>query len=76
MTDDDDKPTNAPDAFLNAHLRFTTDEHGQEVCLVNTGKNEDEEVGVMMGWERGISELTQFQIERNVLIDESAGNRR
>ena len=57
-TDDDDKPTNAPDAFLNARIHFTTDGHGQELCLVKTGKNKDEVVGVMMGWERGISELS------------------
>ena len=57
-TDDDDKPTNAPDAFLNARIRFTTDGHGQEGCLVKTGKSKDEEVGVMMGWERGIGELS------------------
>ncbi|KII92550.1 hypothetical protein PLICRDRAFT_37315 [Plicaturopsis crispa FD-325 SS-3] len=42
--------------FLSSRLRFTTDEHGQEICLVRAG--EDEEVGVMMGWERGIMQET------------------
>lgn len=44
------------DAFMSSRLRFTTDEHGQEVCLVKV--NEKEEVGVMMGWERGIMQAT------------------
>jgi protein arginine N-methyltransferase 2 len=42
------------DAFLSSKLRFEKDTHGQDVCLVDAG---DEEVGVMMGWEREISAL-------------------
>ena len=40
--------------FLKSPLKFTRDEHGQEICLLKV--NDDEEVGVMMGWEHGISE--------------------
>lgn len=39
------------DEFLSSKLRFTRDEHGQDICLVKAG---DEEVGVMMGWEKQI----------------------
>lgn len=39
------------DEFLSSKLRFTRDEHGQDICLVKSG---DEEVGVMMGWEKQI----------------------
>lgn len=38
--------------FLSSPLRFTVDEHGQTVCMLQIG--DDEEVGVMMGWENGI----------------------
>lgn len=48
---------------MSSRLRFTTDEHGQEVCLVKV--NEKEEVGVMMGWERGISEWWAFPVTQN-----------
>lgn len=39
--------------YLNSSLKFTKDEYGQEICLLKI--DEEEEVGVMMGWERGIS---------------------
>ena len=38
--------------FLNSKLSFRVDEYGQEVCFVMSG---EEEVGVMMGWEKPIS---------------------
>lgn len=41
------------DNYLTSSLKFTKDEHGQEICLLQV--SDDEEVGVMMGWERGIS---------------------
>jgi protein arginine N-methyltransferase 2 len=41
------------DEFLSSKLKFTKDENGQEICVVDAG---GEEVGVMMGWERDISE--------------------
>ena len=40
------------DEFLQSKLSFRVDEHGQEVCFV---KSAEEEVGVMMGWEKPIS---------------------
>lgn len=40
--------------FLATKLRYETLKDGQEVCLAKVG--EEEEVGVMMGWERPISE--------------------
>lgn len=42
------------DTYLASPLKYIKDEHGQEICLLKI--NEEEEVGVMMGWERGISE--------------------
>lgn len=41
------------DAFLSSKLRFVKDAHGQDICEVDA---DGETVGVMMGWERGISE--------------------
>ncbi|PCH43663.1 arginine methyl transferase [Wolfiporia cocos MD-104 SS10] len=52
----DTTPAGSTDAFLSSRLHYTTDEHGQEICLVKV--NDDEEVGVMMGWERGIMQET------------------
>lgn len=49
----DDTAAGSTDHFLTSRLRYTRDEHGQDICLVNVGDGED--VGVMMGWERGIS---------------------
>jgi type IV protein arginine methyltransferase len=48
----DDTALHSADKFLSSHLLYTTDAHGQEVCLLQSG---DTEIGVMMGWERGIS---------------------
>lgn len=42
------------DAFLASPLRYTKDENGQEICLLKSEAGT--EVGVMMGWEREISE--------------------
>jgi len=49
----DDTATGSTEKFLSSKLRYTRDEHGQEICLLREGKKE---VGVMMGWERDISE--------------------
>ncbi|KAG6869133.1 hypothetical protein C0993_001698 [Termitomyces sp. T159_Od127] len=43
------------DAFLSSKLVYVNDENGQDVCLLRVG---DEEVGVMMGWERNIMKRT------------------
>lgn len=44
------------DTFLASNLSFKADETGQEICVVKL--DNDEEVGVMMGWERPIMEET------------------
>ena len=40
-------------AFLKSRLRYSVDENGQEIRMVDAGP--DDEVGVMMGWELPIS---------------------
>lgn len=72
---EDDSAVGSSDAFLSAQLRFTTDKHGQELCLVRSGEG-DEEVGVMMGWEKGISELLippRINAAEIVYIDKEIG---
>lgn len=55
------------DTFLSSRLRFIVDSHGQNICLLKTG---EDEVGVMMGWEQGISEpLTAYFRESGVDVD-------
>lgn len=41
-------------AFLQSRLRFVKDSQGQDICLART--DDGSEVGVMMGWEKPISE--------------------
>lgn len=36
---------------------------------MRTGKNEDEEVGVMMGWEKGISKLIYINEKSQINIE-------
>jgi len=50
---EDDTATGSTDAFLSSKLHYTRDDHGQHICLLREG---DKEVGVMMGWERDISD--------------------
>ena len=50
----DDSAAGSTDNFLTSRLRYTQDDNGQEICLVRVSDTED--VGVMMGWERVISE--------------------
>ncbi|KAG5634074.1 hypothetical protein H0H81_003496, partial [Sphagnurus paluster] len=46
-------------AFLGSKLTYTKDKYGQDICLLKVGDSDsEEEVGVMMGWERGIMEDT------------------
>ncbi|THH30788.1 hypothetical protein EUX98_g3399 [Antrodiella citrinella] len=52
----DDSAAGSTDNFLTSRLRYTHDEHGQEICLVKVSETED--VGVMMGWERSIMKET------------------
>ena len=55
LKEEDDTALGSTDKFLSSRLRFTTDEHGQDICLLQSG---DTEIGVMMGWERGISAIS------------------
>src|SRR6266702_1345214 len=58
LREEDDTALGSTDKFLSSRLRYTIDEHGQEICLLQSG---DTEIGVMMGWERGISAFTAFE---------------
>ncbi|KAH9985980.1 S-adenosyl-L-methionine-dependent methyltransferase [Russula compacta] len=46
---------NSTDKFLSSRLIYTTDAHGQDICILQSG---DTEIGVMMGWEHGIMQQT------------------
>jgi len=59
LTAEDDTATGSTEAFLSSKLHYTRDGHGQEICLLREG---DKKVGVMMGWERGISEYWPFYL--------------
>jgi len=59
---DDSTAAGSTDVFLSSKLRFTKDEHGQDICMLKVG---DEEIGVMMGWERGIMEQTVQKLCQN-----------
>jgi protein arginine N-methyltransferase 2 len=50
---EDSTPAGSTDEFLKSKLVYRTDENGQEVVVIDIG---GEEVGVMMGWEKPISE--------------------
>ncbi len=52
LKEEDDTALGSTDKFLSSRLRYTTDAHGQDICLLQSG---EAEIGVMMGWERGIS---------------------
>jgi protein arginine N-methyltransferase 2 len=52
LKEEGDTALRSADKFLSSHLVYTTDAHGQDICLLQSG---DIEIGVMMGWERGIS---------------------
>lgn len=55
LQEKDDTAAGSNTTFLSSNLRFTKDESGQDVCFVDAG---DQQVGVMMGWEREIMEET------------------
>ncbi|KAF7296149.1 hypothetical protein MKEN_01430200 [Mycena kentingensis (nom. inval.)] len=52
---DDDSAAASSETFMKSHLRFATDENGQDVCMVDA---DGEEIGVMMRWEQGIMNET------------------
>ncbi|KDQ21143.1 hypothetical protein BOTBODRAFT_25572 [Botryobasidium botryosum FD-172 SS1] len=49
---EDSTAAGSSETYLASQLRYTADENGQEICLVETSPGE--EVGVMMGWEKPI----------------------
>lgn len=53
---EDDTAMGSTEAFLSSRLKYTRDEQGQEICLLDAGHGQ--EVGVMMGWERDLSDHT------------------
>ncbi|KAG7098635.1 hypothetical protein E1B28_000552 [Marasmius oreades] len=55
LNNPDQTAAGSTSTFLKSKLSFVTDDQGQEICVV---KAENEEIGVMMGWERGIMEET------------------
>ncbi|KAF8554730.1 hypothetical protein OG21DRAFT_1508615 [Imleria badia] len=57
---DDTSAVGSTDAFLASRLQYTKDAKGQEICLLKL--EDDEEVGVMMGWEREIMRKTVDQL--------------
>lgn len=52
LKSEDDTAAGSSDEYLSSKLTFKTDEYGQDICVVNAG---EDEVGVMMGWEKEIS---------------------
>lgn len=55
LREKDTTATGSNTAFLESKLRYTVGERGQEICMLKVG---EEEVGVMMGWEKGIMQET------------------
>lgn len=54
---EDTTAAGSPAAFLSSRLTYSFDAYGQEICSVQA---DGEEIGVMMGWEKGISEFMQY----------------
>jgi len=51
----DDTAAASTEAFLSSKLRFTVDDHGQDICMLDV---DGDEIGVMMGWEKNIMQET------------------
>ncbi|KAJ7680381.1 arginine methyl transferase [Mycena polygramma] len=51
----DETAAASTDAFLSSTLRFTVDDYGQDICMLDV---EGDEIGVMMGWEGSIMQET------------------
>jgi len=54
----EDTALRSTEKFLSSRLKYVTDAHGQEICLLRDG---DTEIGVMMGWEREISTFCSYR---------------
>ncbi|KAJ3775067.1 arginine methyl transferase [Lentinula raphanica] len=59
LRSDDTTAAASTDAFLKSKLKFIKDENGQEICVVKAG---EDEIGVMMGWERGVMQQTAIRL--------------
>ncbi|THU95644.1 arginine methyl transferase [Dendrothele bispora CBS 962.96] len=55
IQNNDDTAAASTKVFLESKLKYVKDPQGQEICVVKAG---DDEVGVMMGWEKNIMEET------------------
>ncbi|EFI28112.1 hypothetical protein CC1G_14139 [Coprinopsis cinerea okayama7 len=55
LREEDLTAAGSTETFLSSKLTYSVDKYGQKVCTVQAG---DDEVGVMMGWEKGIMEET------------------
>lgn len=62
----DNTAAGSPSEFLNSRLVYSKDKNGQDICSVKIG---EEEVGVMMGWERGIMKETVTRLCRGMPRD-------
>lgn len=66
------------DTFLASRLRFTKDKYGQDICLLQLDDENSQidgkgaQVGVMMGWERGISTSRSSLCYEVTVSDETA----
>ena len=55
LRETDSTATGSTEIFLSSKLRFVRDASNQDICMLGVGQDE---VGVMMGWERGIMTKT------------------
>jgi hypothetical protein len=70
LKEEDDTALGSSDKFLSSRLRYTTDAQGEDICLLQSG---DIEIGVMMGWERGISAF-RFVFSRSCTLHSQGGS--
>lgn len=51
LRETDNTAAGSSESFLSSRLRYTKDEGGQDICFIDV---DEEEIGVMMGWEAPI----------------------
>ena len=51
----DESATGSSEVFLTSRLRYVKDDNDQDICLLEV---DEEEVGVMMGWETKLMQET------------------
>lgn len=59
---EDESASGSSNVFLQSKLKYTVDQHGQNICMLEV---DEEEVGVMMGWERNIMQATVQKLCEN-----------